>query len=438
VWGSSAGAPLLPCLAPGGGAVALWALGAAFASGAPVPGARGAGAHLPLPTLAGAAAQGVPLACGARLCGGSAEDPATGIPHVPRPVDFGGAPFVNAVEAGCANDGQRDATACLQALLAAHANVFLPFGIYLVSDTLAVRGDATVLGEGLSVLRLAPASPGFGNPAAPKALLAAPANSTAAPTGVRIADVALWNMDCGNEGVVLLEWAAPAGSLHDVNMLVAATAAAKAVVVGGGGYFSNTWWVATMVYQPDRLHRLARAAVPPPAVRGGGALPALLRLAPPAPACAYTQQGVVVSTPGPLFWAGLNLEHSIGVELEVAQGSRSVLLAGLQTEEARVALVLNGTRNAVVWGSLNAFWDASATSPEAALAERAGSGGGGGGGGGGAPGGVDCSYRAYGLSVPISASQTNLFVDAGAQGAGGGYVLPATELFASATAILNV
>ena len=411
----------LPCPQPSGGAVALWAQGAAFASGAPASAGAGSGA-LPLPSTAAAREKGVPLACSAGrssalLCGGSAEDPATAIPHVPRPVDFGGSAFANAVEAGCSSDGVRDATACLAGLLREHANVFLPFGIYLLSDTLLLRNDTTLLGEGLSVLRLAPAAPGYGNPAQPKAVLATPPGGS----GVRIADIALWQMDCGNSGAVLLEWGATgsSSSLHDVNMLVAATTAAKAVVVGGSGYFSNTWWPATMAYQPDLLHRLALAAVPPSARRSSPTLSAAA-----AADCAFTQQGVVLDTPGPLFWVGLNLEHSVEVELVLAAGTTNVLLAGFQTEEARVALVLNNTKNAVVYGSLNAFWNASEVSPTPVLAERAEAAN---------AGAFDLSYRVYALSVPISASETELFVDSGAAG----YTLSASSLFASAAAILN-
>jgi hypothetical protein len=114
------------------------------------------------------------------------------------------------------------------------------------------------------------------------------------------------------------------------------------------------------------------------------------------------------------------------VELALTPGSTNVLVAGFQTEEAEIALVLNATRNAVVWGSLNAFWDASKVSPTPVLAARHSD----------AAGLFDLSYRLFSLSVPIAASEQALFVDVVESG-GGSYSLPANALFASAQAIVN-
>lgn len=80
--------------------VASWAQGAVFIDGVAAPGLRG---PLRLPTEADAASQGVPLVCGATggaLCGGSAERPATGIPHRPRPMFDDDLGVLNAQDAG--------------------------------------------------------------------------------------------------------------------------------------------------------------------------------------------------------------------------------------------------------------------------------------------------------------------------------------------------
>lgn len=75
--------------------------GSAFIDGVAVPSARG---PLPLPTEADAARQGVPLVCGGAgggaLCGGSAERPATGIPHRPRPTFDDEQGVLNALDSG--------------------------------------------------------------------------------------------------------------------------------------------------------------------------------------------------------------------------------------------------------------------------------------------------------------------------------------------------
>ena len=46
------------------------------------------------------------------------------------------------------------------------------------------------------------------------------------------------------------------------------------------------------------------------------------------------------------------------------------MIVGLQTEEAPIAIQLNGTKNAVVWGALLPFWNASAVSPAQVVAFR--------------------------------------------------------------------
>jgi hypothetical protein len=48
----------------------------------------------------------------------------------------------NALDAGARGDGATDDTAALQAALDAHRFLFIPFGIYVVSDTLRLRADA--------------------------------------------------------------------------------------------------------------------------------------------------------------------------------------------------------------------------------------------------------------------------------------------------------
>jgi hypothetical protein len=148
-----------------------------------------------------------------------------------------------------------------------------------------------------------------------------------------------------------------------------------------------------------------------------------------ASSCPFSPLGVLGDTPGPLFWAGLNLEHSLETELVLAAGSTNVVLAGLQTEQSSVGLLLNATRNAVVFGSLHAFWPPVAvnqSTPTQALASRPTAA---------PPPAVDVSYRIYGLGVPAPVYESALFVDDRR------FEVPLEDPtaapFAAATAVLN-
>lgn len=124
---------------------------------------------------------------------------------------------------------------------------------------------------------------------------------------------------------------------------------------------------------------------------------------------------------GPLFFAGANFEHSVDAELLLLPGAADHVFLGLQTEEAPVALSINGTRNTVVFGALLAFWNASQQSPAQAVATRPQP----------APAGdFDFTYRVYGLAVPIADSELELFIDSE-------YALPAGPGFRAAVAVVN-
>jgi polygalacturonase len=59
-----------------------------------------------------------------------------------RPFYPNGGDIVNALEAGCKGDGVTDDTAALQAAINAHQIVFIPWGTYLLSQTIQVCGPA--------------------------------------------------------------------------------------------------------------------------------------------------------------------------------------------------------------------------------------------------------------------------------------------------------
>jgi hypothetical protein len=432
------------------GAVALWAQGEAYTRGKSTfgffDGHRGL---LPLPTLASAKAQAITLACQSsaaaatgvttpHLCGGSASDPSTGAPYFPRPLFDDSQGVLNVLSAGAFGDGGHDDTKALQAAITKSRTVFIPWGIYMISSTLILRPDSRIIGEGYSILRMMPHSFGQNEP-----LVSVPPSANAS-IGVALADISLWNADCGNDKGLMMAWeGSPASSVHDMNMLISTTVAAKAVILGaGGGYMSNTWWPATMSYQPAVAVNAAKAkvvatqnpdgnlgrrsldlrregeaaAVLTPAgvasLRTGfasayasNATTTSTTSAPPLPCPpSLTEVGVLIGSTGPMWHIGVNLEHSSVLEVGLEAGSANHMFVGLQTEEAPIALNLNSTKNSVVWGALMAFWNASESSPAQVVAFR--------------PSPVsgkdlDASYRLYGLGVPISKSEKALLIDSG-------------------------
>ncbi len=123
---------------------------------------------------------------------------------------------LNVQTVGAFGDGLHDDTMALQAAIRQSRTVFIPFGIYMISDTLLLRPDSRIVGEGYSILRMMPSSFAKNKP-----LLSAPASSKPTREGVALADISLWNADCGNEGGIMLAWeAGPASTMHDVNMLI--------------------------------------------------------------------------------------------------------------------------------------------------------------------------------------------------------------------------
>jgi hypothetical protein len=111
----------------------------------------------------------------------------------------------------------------------------------LISDTLTLRSNATLLGEGGSVMKLSPHSPGFGDRSKPKSLL-----QTEDDTWSRsvLMDVLLdvGDQQSGNAGAILVSWRAGNGSMHDVHPRMLGPAHIGIHVTGsGGGFIDNSW-----------------------------------------------------------------------------------------------------------------------------------------------------------------------------------------------------
>jgi hypothetical protein len=196
--------------------VDLWKLkGAVFVDGQQLP-SEGSG-EIPLQSLAGR----VPIALRAR----------PDIVHEFVPW--------NVLDSGARGDGTSDDTVALRTAALEHLVLFIPHGTYVVSDTISLRDGARVIGEGLSMLKLADDAPGYGDERSPKAVIRTPAVEDAS---VLIADIAL-SAGHRNYGAVLLEHAAgPASSFFDFHVqLFYAVHTGVHVTGAGGGLFQNMW-----------------------------------------------------------------------------------------------------------------------------------------------------------------------------------------------------
>jgi hypothetical protein len=122
----------------------------------------------------------------------------------PRPyLDDLAAPPCNAItDCGATGLNVSDDTAALQACIVKCPAIFLPHGIYRVTDTLNLTSSTALVGEMLTNIYLDASAPGFGDPASPRPVLDTPDD----PSGsVRLIDLSL-NSGLGNLGAVMLRW----------------------------------------------------------------------------------------------------------------------------------------------------------------------------------------------------------------------------------------
>lgn len=94
--------------------------------------------------------------------------------------------WVNLHALGAKGDGVTDDTAAIQKVIAEHSTIYVPSGRYLVSDTITLKPDTTLIGLHPSTTQfdLADGSPKFQGPGSPRPLLQTPQGGTNIVVGI--------------------------------------------------------------------------------------------------------------------------------------------------------------------------------------------------------------------------------------------------------------
>ena len=211
----------------------------------------------------------------------------------------------NAVaDCGADNLGLADATAALQRCLDRFPAVFLPSGVYTVTDTLNFTVARALVGEQLSNVHLAPSSPGFGDVTAPKPLVDTPNDADAA---VRLMCLSM-SAGLGNNGTTLIRWRSggAGGGLFDVNVNISHNVALGIHATGrAAGVISNSWvWGADHSWWS--MEPMAED---------------------------HAEIGVLFESQGPIAVVGLMSEHHHRAMISF-QGAANHALLTVQTEQA--------------------------------------------------------------------------------------------------------
>jgi glucan 1,3-beta-glucosidase len=174
------------------------------------------------------------------------------LPPRPTLAELTSADIVNVLDHGAVGNGIADDTAALQAAIAAQppgGAVFLPQGAYLLTGTLTLRPDSTLIGEALSELRASPSAALWADAALPAPLVQLPPTPPgSSPQGPRLLDLLLATSGSGDvPGCVMLDWQSSGAALWDVHHRVYDVAHTLTHLhgAGAGGSWSSGWqWVA--------------------------------------------------------------------------------------------------------------------------------------------------------------------------------------------------
>jgi hypothetical protein len=181
----------------------------------------------------------------------------TPIDHLPLPGPPAVRPlppvadWVNAHELGAIGDGKADDTVALQHAIDGHRTVYLPLGIYRVSDTLRLRPDSVLIGlhPSLTRIEIADGTAAFQGVGAPKALLQSAAGGDAIVSGIGLltggvnprATALLWSAG-ENSLVIDVKFELPRGAPGDADSARRWDGQYPSLWVShGGGTFVGNW-----------------------------------------------------------------------------------------------------------------------------------------------------------------------------------------------------
>lgn len=121
--------------------------------------------------------------------------------------------FINALDHGCQGDGQSDDTACLRSIFAQPGYVFIPAGVYIVTDTVRVAAGVKMVGEAWS--QIMASGHNFEDMDNPRVLLKV--GNPGEVGSVEMQDL-LFTVRNNTSGAILIEWNLKASSAGSVAM----------------------------------------------------------------------------------------------------------------------------------------------------------------------------------------------------------------------------
>lgn len=364
--------------------VSSWARGPLFINGIRSDvNASGVGRDIPLPSRDSAGAP--PLACinpatgVSNICGGSFEDPDSGITLIYRP-SFAGLEVDNVMSSfGAVGDGKHDDTDAIRAAIGRPNSItFFPFGTYAVrAGELVVGCNASMVGEALSTIALFANAAPVQNPDGDfYAMLSTPDDPSCSAT---LIDLSFSSLGTGNDGGMFLNHLSGGSNSYfgDVTARIVYKVGLKARFGQVGGFLGSGRGQLSNVWLWGMDHNLTD----------------LVEMSCTDPSCNDHKpvgqvNGVSIATKGPLFLLGTNFEHSSASEYLFESGAANVVASVIQTEGSSVSLnISNADGPLVIFGGL--FGSGSGHNATFYSTRKSGK----------CAGSVDYSYRAFSVMI---------------------------------------
>jgi len=259
----------------------------------------------------------------------------------------GGADPANVLAFGAKGDGIHDDTAAFVKAIAASEVVFVPWGLYKITETLVLTSKSKIVGEGLAHIWLGNNSAGFNNPQKPKALILAPDDADAE---VWLADL-LVTCGKGNAGAVSIHWMSGHGGIWDVHLPFYMSSQAFLLHLdrNGGGTFSNMW-----LWGGDHDVNTNQAADTWPSFPAAD-LPCTVVAGKGRQCCCSAwnnSYGFLATSTGRAYFLGVASEHDVEIAWSVKSASNIVMIGTPQTEHTPLALSVQDSDSIEIFGVL--------------------------------------------------------------------------------------